>query len=85
MIRYEASGLINHKKQFKFICSVAIWYKILSRVNPISKVLQAKAILKQSKELLQNLRSDNCFEDERLEASELASEVDVEPNFEAAR
>ncbi|KAK4885837.1 hypothetical protein RN001_002108 [Aquatica leii] len=91
MIRDEASGLLNNLKQFKFICSIVIWYKILSRINPISKLLQtvhfdiSQAIdtLNNCKLFFENLRSDEAFESIILEATELASEVDVEANFEA--
>ncbi|KAK4876332.1 hypothetical protein RN001_012754 [Aquatica leii] len=76
---------------FKFICSIVIWYKILSRINPISKLLQtvhfdiSQAIdtLNNCKLFFENLRSDEAFESIILEVTELASEVDVEANFEA--
>lgn len=90
MIRDEASGLLNNLKQFKFICSVVIWYKILSHINPISKLLQtvnfnmsqAIDMLSNCKLFFENLRSDEAFESIILEATELASEIDVEANFE---
>ena len=42
LIRDEASGLLNCIKQFKFLCSIVIWYKILNCINPISKLMQTK-------------------------------------------
>ncbi|GFT64632.1 DUF4371 domain-containing protein [Trichonephila clavipes] len=41
-IRVEASGLLGCVKQFKFLCCIVIWYKILNCINPISKVLQTE-------------------------------------------
>ena len=37
MIRDEASGLLVTIKQFKFLCSVYIWYTILNHIHPITK------------------------------------------------
>ena len=41
-IRVEASGTLTQIKQFKFLCSVVIWYEVLNHVNPISKLVQSK-------------------------------------------
>ncbi|XP_042912516.1 uncharacterized protein [Parasteatoda tepidariorum] len=90
MIRDETSGLLNNLKQFKFICSVVIWYKILSHNNPISKLLQtvnfdmsqAIDMLSNCKLFFENQRSDETFESIILEATELASEIHVEAYFE---
>ncbi|GFT09103.1 DUF4371 domain-containing protein [Trichonephila clavipes] len=62
-IRVEASGLLSSVKQFKFLCCIVIWYKILNCINPISKLLQtedydlpsATEFLKNRKDFLKDL------------------------------
>ena len=87
--RDEASGLLNQLKQFKFLCSIIIWYEILNRINPVSKLMQRKDfdlslvmdLLKTTKDCFQNCRSDEFFNQLLVDARELADEIDAEASF----
>lgn len=87
--RDEASGLLNQLKQFKFLCSIIIWYEILNRINPVSKLMQRKDfdlslvmdLLKTTKDFFQNSRSDEFFNQLLVDARELADEIDAEASF----
>ncbi|XP_048510256.1 zinc finger MYM-type protein 1-like [Athalia rosae] len=91
LIRDEASGLLNCIKQFKFLCSIVIWYKIINCINPISKLLQTKGfdlasaldLLQNCKKFFEDLRSDKSFNETIVDARELADEINVEANFES--
>lgn len=90
--RDEASGLLNHIKQFKFLCSIVIWYNILNRINPVSKLMQSNDfdlgsvmhLLKTTNDFFQNSRSDEYFNQVLVDAKELANEVDIEASFSTA-
>lgn len=92
MTRHEAECLCRHIKQFKFLCSLIIWYDLLNLINPVSKLMQTinfdiSAAMKILETLLSYLKqqrtdNDNSFEKIVLEATKLASEIDVEPIFE---
>ncbi|GFT83206.1 zinc finger MYM-type protein 1 [Trichonephila clavipes] len=89
-LRVEASGLLSCVKQFKFLCCIVIWYKILNCINPISKLLQTKdydlqsamELLKNCKDFFMDLRSDTAFNEMFCDARELADEIDIPANFE---
>ncbi|GFX78879.1 zinc finger MYM-type protein 1 [Trichonephila clavipes] len=89
-LRVEASGLLSCVKQFKFLCCIVIWYKILNCINPISKLLQTKdydlqsamELLKNCKDFFKDLRSDTAFNEMLCDARELADEIDIPANFE---
>ncbi|XP_071050791.1 uncharacterized protein [Onthophagus taurus] len=91
LIRDESSGLLNCIKQFKFLCSIVVWYKILNCINPISKLMQTKDfdqasaldLLKNCKKFFKDLRSDKSFNESLIAAGELAAEIDIEANFES--
>ena len=40
-VRDEASGLLNQIKQFKFSCTVVIWFETLNRISHVSKLIQS--------------------------------------------
>ncbi|EFA12991.1 Zinc finger MYM-type protein 1-like Protein [Tribolium castaneum] len=90
LIKVEASGLLNCLKQFKFLCSIIIWYKVLNCINPISKLLQtqdydlptAMELLKNCTDFFKNLRSDEAFDNILCDAKELADEIDITDSFE---
>lgn len=90
--RDEASGLLNQVKQFKFLCSVIIWYETLNRINPVSKLMQSKdfefnsviQLLKNTKEFFENSRSDEFFSQVLVDAEKLATEIDSETSFDTA-
>ncbi|GFY34456.1 DUF4371 domain-containing protein [Trichonephila clavipes] len=89
-LRVEASGLLSCVKQFKFLCCIVIWYKILNCINPISKLLQTKdydlpsamELLKNCKDFFKDLRSDTAFNEMLCDARELTDEIDIPFNFE---
>ncbi|GFW05202.1 DUF4371 domain-containing protein [Trichonephila clavipes] len=89
-LRVEASELLSCVKQFKFLCCIVIWYKILNCINPISKLLQTKdydlpsamEFLKNCKDFFKDLRSDTAFNKMLCDARELADEIDIPANFE---
>ncbi|XP_023214390.1 uncharacterized protein LOC111617309 [Centruroides sculpturatus] len=68
-----------------------IWHKILNSINPISKLMQTKDfdlsfaldLLQNCKIFFKNLRSDSSFDKTIIDAKELATENDVEANFES--
>lgn len=84
--RDEASSLLNQIKQFKFLCSIIIWYETLNRINPVSKLMQSKdfdlvsviKLLKNTKDFFENSRSDEYFTQVLEDAKALASEIDCE-------
>ena len=87
--RDEASGLLNQVKQFKFVCSIIIWYETLFRINPVSKLMQSTdfelcsviQLLKNTTEFFKKARSDYFFNQVLVDAKELATEIDGETNF----
>lgn len=86
---YEAHGLAKRIYKFKFIYGVVVWHNILSKINIVSKSLQAEAIdLTQCLNLIENLsnhfkemrenggtRIDEWFE----KAKQIRSEFSREP------
>ncbi|XP_058189417.1 uncharacterized protein LOC131307004 [Rhododendron vialii] len=85
----EAKGLCkNALEDFEFLISLCIWYKILDKVNQVSKILQREEMdiedaITRIKELIlffEELREDG-FEDLMKEAKELAHDVGFEPIF----
>lgn len=84
--RDEASGLLNQIKQFKFLCSVIIWYETLNRINPVSKLMQSKdfelpsvvKLIKNTKDFFEKSRSDEYFNQVLEDAKALATEIDSE-------
>lgn len=71
-----ATSLGKKIKNFEFVCMIVLWYKILSKVDIVSKILQSKTInISQACENLSNL---NMFlkeyrSDLLVDAQELAS------------
>ena len=85
----EAKGLCNNAlKDFEFLISLCIWYKILDTVNQVNQVLQKEEINLENaiikiKELIlffEELREDD-FLDLMEEGRELARKVGIEPVF----
>ncbi|XP_046742858.1 zinc finger MYM-type protein 1-like [Diprion similis] len=87
--KYEARCLAQSIANFKFICSVIIWFDILNKVNVALKLLQSPAlnivnccnILDRTTAFLKQYRSEKSFCRILNEAKDLASEVKVEPTF----
>ena len=54
-----ASSLISKLKSFKFICSLVIWYDILSKINIISKALQKSDVaLSEAIKMISQVKDD---------------------------
>lgn len=73
---------------FKFICSIIIWYDILSIVNPVSKQLQSiqfdlKISVKSISEIIEFLKEyrKNGFFNVKLIAKEIASVIGILEKF----
>ncbi|GFT85029.1 DUF4371 domain-containing protein [Trichonephila clavipes] len=86
----DASRLLSCVKQFKFLCCIVIWYKILNCINPISKLLQteeydlpsAMEFLKNRKDFFKDLRLDTALNEMICDAREFPDEIDIQANFE---
>lgn len=86
-----ASSLISKLKSFKLICSLVIWYDILSKINIISKALQksdvalseAVKMISQIKDDLVKTRTESAFKEMISNAKTVAEEPisDPESNF----
>ncbi|XP_048514983.1 zinc finger MYM-type protein 1-like [Athalia rosae] len=85
--QHEARSLAISIADFRFICSVVIWYDILSKVNVVSKMLQnpklnlleCKSMLRETVAFFNQYRSEGGFATVLQEATGIASEVEVEP------
>lgn len=89
---HEASTLAEQLKDFGFILSLVVWYEILFQINVVSKSLQSQDMdLGKSAEMLENCC--NFFEEYRktgfkkayCTASDLAKELQVNPEFKPAK
>lgn len=87
--RNEAHSLILKIKSFKFVCSLVLWFEVLTKVNIVSKFLQYSTIdLPAAMELLEELevyltekRSDDGFKELLIQSADLADEIDCDPTF----
>ncbi|EZA59740.1 hypothetical protein X777_16221 [Ooceraea biroi] len=85
--KHLAKSLIVKIKSFQFICSVIIWYKLLGKINVVSKSMQSPnmivpSLIKMLDNLLSFLKeSANEFEIILNDAQEIAIEMDCEPTF----
>ncbi|XP_048513424.1 zinc finger MYM-type protein 1-like [Athalia rosae] len=90
LTQHEAKCLATRIVDFQFICSIIIWYDILSKVNVISKMLQSpKLHLIDCNLLLSEIldffqQSDGNFLNVIEQARSVAIKVDVEPCFRPA-
>jgi hypothetical protein len=91
-VQTEAKNLILKIKEFKFICSLIIWYNLLSRIDPVSKALQNKNLnlvlathsIKNLKDYISETRSDENYQSVLKTAKELSEEIDGEQQFKSA-
>ncbi|XP_046745549.1 zinc finger MYM-type protein 1-like [Diprion similis] len=89
LTQHEAKSLAARISDFKFICSILIWYDVLSKVNIVSKMLQSpelhisdcSQLLSEVSKFLQEYRSDESFANLIERAKDVATEVEVEPCF----
>lgn len=87
--RNLSKSLLTKIKSFKFICSIVIWYNILTKINIVNKAMQKSdmvlpkisEMLKQVNNYLKECRSDNSFETILAEAATTAKEIDCETTF----
>ena len=93
MVKVEDKGLcVNVLENFEFLISLYIWYKLLNKVNQVSKALQHEDMnledaitrLNELIDFFQNFR-EHGFEEMVKEAYELAMDVGIEPKFEVKR
>jgi hypothetical protein len=86
---HQARSLAFKIHNYKFLCSVIIWYNILFKINSLSKILQSPAVnikiclshLKNLVDFFSNFRSDEGFNEVLVDANVVAEEFDVETNF----
>lgn len=91
--RHTAQSLLDKIKTFKFICSIVIWYNLLTKVNIVSKMLQNQNLnLNECHKGIKNLigyftdkRSDENFENFINEATVEAEKNNVEQEFPVVR
>ena len=86
--RADASALAKSICSFSFVCSLVIWYDILSKINIVSKLLQKinfdiKMATEAIDEVLKFLRNyrDNGFIGVMCQAKELADLLEIEATF----
>ena len=91
--KYDAKCLAEKICSFPFICSLNIWYIILTKVNFVSKILQridmnmqiALDALTDLRKFLIKIRDDANFEEIVNDAMKIAEKLDVEVEFETSR
>ncbi|XP_050304676.1 zinc finger MYM-type protein 1-like [Anthonomus grandis grandis] len=83
-----ANLLLLKIKSFKFICSIIIWYNVLTKINIASKVMQESDValpniilILKSKTYISSIRSDEGFTDILEEAKKVAEDMDCDPSF----
>lgn len=90
MGKNKACSLARKLLNFKFVCVVVFWYEVLSCVNVVSHFFQQESVdiqqavdlLKKTKCRLQNMRSDEGFQNILVDAKVIAEELDIQPQFE---
>ncbi|XP_053561928.1 zinc finger MYM-type protein 1-like [Bombina bombina] len=88
--RVEAKGFADAVSNFKFVVSLVTWYNILFEVNLTSKLLQNKEAdlnsatrqLQVTNNYLITCRCDKGFQQVLTDATEIANEIQIVPNFE---
>ncbi|CAM5171062.1 unnamed protein product [Natator depressus] len=88
--RSDAEALAKGLSKFKFVTSLILWYNILFESNLTSKQLQEKNLnihsaiqkLHQTKNILEEFRSDEGFERTLVDSLKLAEEIDFPTEFE---
>ncbi|XP_076038009.1 zinc finger MYM-type protein 1-like [Oratosquilla oratoria] len=88
--RVEAKELADAVSKYEFAVSLATWYNILFEVNITSKHLQDKDAdlnsatkqLEATKSYLLSCRCDDGFQKVLVDATEVAQELEIEPQFE---
>lgn len=85
---YDANKLAKKISKFKFICGVVVWHNILSKINIVSKSLQAQSIdithclklIEKLRDHFKEVRESGAVIDEWFEkAKQIRSEFCLEP------
>nr|XP_047124133.1 uncharacterized protein LOC124806891 [Hydra vulgaris] len=87
--KLEAQSLSKKVSCFKFICSLIMWYDILSKVNIVSKIMQSPNLnllncnnaLKEVLVFLNNYRQDETFVKVVDEAKKIAEILMIDNKF----
>jgi hypothetical protein len=87
--RAEARGIARKMSDFKFVCSLVVWYDVLFEINIASKLLQSVTLdlsvtieqLETTKSFLRKYRSDEGFSALLVKANELAEELEIDGDF----
>ncbi|XP_047141052.1 zinc finger MYM-type protein 1-like [Hydra vulgaris] len=87
--RAEAKGIARNISNFKFVCSLVLWYDILFQINIVSKMLQSQALdlslalehLNATKSFLCDYRCDEEFAAMVENAKKLAVELEIFEGF----
>ncbi|CAM5106953.1 unnamed protein product [Eretmochelys imbricata] len=90
MARSDAEALANGLSKLKFVTSLILWHNILFKINLTNKQLQKKNLnihsaiqkLQQTKNILEEFRSDEGFERTLVDSLEFAEETDFPTEFE---
>nr|XP_047129436.1 zinc finger MYM-type protein 1-like [Hydra vulgaris]XP_047129437.1 zinc finger MYM-type protein 1-like [Hydra vulgaris] len=85
----EAKGIARNISNFKFVCSLVLWYDILFQINIVSKMLQSQALdlslalehLNATKSFLCDFRCDEEFAAMVENAKKLAVELEIFEGF----
>lgn len=88
-LKCEAQNLADKIKNFEFLCSIIIWYDLLSRINIVKKMLQNPTkCLSDATNAFNNLimchreyRTEKSFENITKSATILAEELEISPEF----
>ena len=91
--RNVANSLLTKIKNFKFICSLNIWFEVLSKINIVSKALQksdvvlseAVKMIDQVQTSLTDNRNDSAFEELINRAKTLAEEMEAVVTWASSR
>nr|XP_012559259.2 zinc finger MYM-type protein 1-like [Hydra vulgaris] len=87
--RAEAKGIARNISNFKFVCSLVLWYDILFQINIVSKMLQSQALdlslalehLNATKSFLCDYRCDEEFAAMVENTKKLAVELEIFEGF----
>ncbi|XP_046740526.1 zinc finger MYM-type protein 1-like [Diprion similis] len=90
-VQHEAKCLAQSLQNFKFICSLIIWYNVLDKINTASKMMQDPSLnifdccqmLQKTIETFKQYRTEESFSVVLQEATKLAADLEIEPLFPA--
>ena len=88
-VKVTAESLGNKILDFKFICSLLIWFDVLEKINIASKYLQGQSvslsagitILENTSQYIAKLRTDEKFNQYIFAAEAIALDLDIPSTF----